>query len=157
MQIHSIHPFVFNSSVSWPCYVQTLFSLKVSTHLVSEQALSCTLLWHWLAISLPASVCGTCCKRWVVWKGYCYLMMISHVLGQSRLRWKSQRIKIQRLGYIFYRFLNPYPRVCFLFGNHKHLAKVSRLLVRRYFLRFLKSIGWYGYFVVLNVFHQCFV
>ncbi len=50
----------------------------------------------------------------------------------------------------------------FLFGNHKHSAKVSRLLVSLFFsLRFLKSIGWYGFsygfLVVLDVFHQCFV
>jgi hypothetical protein len=46
----------------------------------------------------------------------------------------------------------------FLFGNHKHLATVSRLLVCGFFfLRFLKSIGSYrfsyGFLVVLNVFH----
>jgi hypothetical protein len=54
--------------------------------------------------------------------------------------------QIQTLGYGF------------LIGNHKHLAKVSRLVVR---LRFLRSIGWngltYGFLVVFNVFHQCFV
>jgi hypothetical protein len=43
----------------------------------------------------------------------------------------------------------------FLFGNHKHLAKVSRLPVRRFLLDILKSIGWYGFsygffFVVLT-------
>ncbi len=31
------------------------------------------------------------------------------------------------------------------FGNHKHLAKVWRLLVRGFFFRFSKSIVWYGF------------
>jgi hypothetical protein len=65
-------------------------------------------------------------------------------------RRKSQRIKIHRLGYRF---------SLDLYGNYKHLAKVSRLLVCGFFL--FKSIGWYGFsygiLVVLNVYqyHQC--
>ncbi len=50
------------------------------------------------------------------------------------LRWKSQWIKIHRL---VYKFLNPYPigygflsrSPSFLFGNHKHLTIVFRILV----------------------------
>jgi hypothetical protein len=54
---------------------------------------------------------------------------------------------------------NPYG---FVFENHKHLAIVSRLFGSQiFFLRFLKSIGWYGFslgfLVVLNLVHQCFV
>ncbi len=50
----------------------------------------------------------------------------------------------------------------FLFGNHKHLAKsLDTFGSQIFFLRFLKSIGWwgfsYGFLVVLNFFHQCFV
>jgi hypothetical protein len=47
-------------------------------------------------------------------------------------------------------------------GNHKNLAKVSKLLVRGFFFpEILKSTGWwygfsYGFFIVLNLFHQCF-
>jgi hypothetical protein len=41
-------------------------------------------------------------------------------------RWKSQRVKIHRLGY---RFLNPCSRVWFSFWNHKPWAKVSIFLV----------------------------
>jgi hypothetical protein len=43
------------------------------------------------------------------------------------------RFKIHTLGYGF------------PFRNHKHLAKVSGLLVPVFFLRFLKSIGWSGF------------
>jgi hypothetical protein len=55
-------------------------------------------------------------------------------------RWKSQGIKIHMLGYRFLRFLNPYG---FLYGNHKHLAKFSDFWFTDFFLKFLKSIGWY--------------
>jgi hypothetical protein len=48
----------------------------------------------------------------------------------SILRWKSQRIKIQRLGYRFsIDFFIHTLGYDFLFANHKHLAKVLRLLV----------------------------
>jgi hypothetical protein len=77
------------------------------------------------------------------------------------LRWKSQRMKIHRLGLDFCRFLNPYPRVSF-FGYLSHLVKASRPLVYRFFfLRLFKFIGWYGFssgfLVALFVFHQYFV
>ncbi len=45
------------------------------------------------------------------------------------------------------------------FGIHEDLAKVSRLLVRGFFLG-VKKIGWYGFsyafLVVLNRFHKFF-
>ncbi len=81
-----------------------------------------------------------------------------HCHLNGHLRWKSQRIQIHRLGYRF-------SKDClirtlgsgFLFGNHMHLAKSLRLLV----CGFLKSTGRYGFsygfLVVLNVFHQCFL
>ncbi len=57
---------------------------------------------------------------------------------------------------IFYSFLNPHTSLwIFFIGNYK--AKVSSLLVCGFFffLRFLKSIGWYGFpmdfLVVLNL------
>jgi hypothetical protein len=60
-----------------------------------------------------------------------------------------------------YRCLNPYSGYGFLFGNHKHLAKVSRLLVCGIFLKILKIDRpvwiFHGFLVVLNVFHQSFV
>ncbi len=47
------------------------------------------------------------------------------------LRWKSQRIKIHRLQIsVHFKFI---PQGMVFFGNHKHLAKVSRLLVYRFF------------------------
>ncbi len=47
-------------------------------------------------------------------------------------RWKSQRIKSHKLGYRF--SIDFYIlREWFSFGNHIHLAKVSRLLVRGFF------------------------
>jgi hypothetical protein len=76
------------------------------------------------------------------------------------LRWKSQRRKIHMPAN---RFFNPYPRVWILFGNHKVVAKVSRLLVRGFFFFiFLKSKGWYGFSygflaVLKLLFHQCFI
>ncbi len=79
----------------------------------------------------------------------------------QNLRWKSQRIKFHRLGYRFsVDLLIHTVGYSFLFGNQKHLAKVSGLLVCGFFLDILKSIGWYGFsygfLVVLIVFHQCF-
>jgi hypothetical protein len=67
-------------------------------------------------------------------------------------RWKSQRIKIHRLGHRFpIDFKIHTLGYSFLLWIHKHLAKVSRLLVRRFlFLKFLRFIGWcrfsYGFF-----------
>jgi hypothetical protein len=52
---------------------------------------------------------------------------------------------------------------CFKTNSEKtDLAKASTLSVHGlFFLRFLKSIGWfgfsYGFLVVLNLFHQCFI
>jgi hypothetical protein len=49
------------------------------------------------------------------------------------LRWKSQTIKIHRLGYRF-SILNPYARVWFSFWKSQTFGKkVSRLLVCRFF------------------------
>jgi hypothetical protein len=57
--------------------------------------------------------------------------------------------KIHTLGYDF------------LCRNHKHLAKVSRLLFEDFFLEIFKihRLIWisYGFLVVLMVFLQCFV
>jgi hypothetical protein len=67
-------------------------------------------------------------------------------------RWKSQKNKIHRLAFrvsihfsllgLAYDFSPQSPR--FPFGNHKHLTKVSRPLVRDQ--EFLKSIGRSGFY-----------
>jgi hypothetical protein len=62
----------------------------------------------------------------------------------------------------FYRYLNPYPMLWFAFWKLQTFGKsLETLCSWILFLRFLKSLGWYeffyGYLVVLNVFHQCFV
>jgi hypothetical protein len=65
---------------------------------------------------------------------------------------KSQRIKIHRLGYRFsIHFLIHTLGYDFLFRNHKHFAKVLRLLVRGFF----KSMGWYRFFYGFWIF-GCF-
>jgi hypothetical protein len=68
--------------------------------------------------------------------------------------------KIHGLGYGFsIDFKTHTLGYCFLFVNHTHLAKVSKLLSSRIIsLRFFKSIVWYGFFLLffgfLNIFHQ---
>ncbi len=47
--------------------------------------------------------------------------------------WKSQRKK--SIDFL-HRFINPYPSLRIFCVNHKDLAKVSRLLIPRFFLRF---------------------
>ncbi len=82
---------------------------------------------------------------------------------QWNQRWKSQRIKnTQARLQIFYRFLNPKPRVRFSFWKSQTFAKsIVTFGFADFLLEFWKSIGWYGFseglLVVLNVFHQCFV
>ncbi len=84
--------------------------------------------------------------NWVRNKGY----------TQREQRWKSQRIKNHRLGYRFsYRISNPYPGVLLSFWNWQ---KSRGFWFADFFLKLLKSIGWYGFsygfLVVLNLFHQ---
>jgi hypothetical protein len=74
------------------------------------------------------------------------------------LRWKSQRIKILQ---IFYRLLNSYPSLWIFYWKSQRFDKSLETFGSQiFFLRFLKSIGWYGFsygfFVVLNLFHLFF-
>jgi hypothetical protein len=70
------------------------------------------------------------------------------------LRWKPQRIKIHRLGYrFFFDFL--IHALWVLFWKSQTFGKsLETFGLQIFFLRFFKSIGWYGFWVVLNLFHQ---
>jgi hypothetical protein len=62
----------------------------------------------------------------------------------------------------FYRFLNPYPSLwIFLCKSQRFSESLETFGSRVFFLRFFKSIGWYGFsygfLTVLNLFHQCFI
>jgi hypothetical protein len=71
----------------------------------------------------------------------------------SEQRWKSHRTKIHRHGYQFSIDFLIHTLGYGFFGNHKHLAKVSRLLVPK----FLKFIGLYGFFYGFYLFLMCFI
>ncbi len=83
--------------------------------------------------------------------GKAYIQLFGQEPSEIKIHWLgygfSIDFKIHTLGYGF------------LFGNHKHLTEVSRLLVRGLFSWDLKNLllVWvsYEFLVVLTVFHQC--
>jgi hypothetical protein len=73
-------------------------------------------------------------------------------------RWKSQRIKIHIFldsAIDFLEIFKSIPRVWFSSGNHKHLAKVSRLLVHGFFLDLFKIHTLVWIFLWIFVFFVC--
>ncbi len=94
-------------------------------------------------------------------------VFLSAARGSHSARFPEMEfIKKHRLGY---RFLDPYPRVWFSFPQSQLSFWKSQTFEKSlqtfglvwFFLRFFKSICWYGFFygffVVLYLFHQCFI
>jgi hypothetical protein len=78
-------------------------------------------------------------------------------LFEWKTKWTEMEItqnkKIHRHGYKFSIDFLIHTLGYGFFGNHKHLAKVSRLLVPQ----FLKFIGLYGFFYGFFLFLMCFI
>ncbi len=57
-------------------------------------------------------------------------------------RWKSQRIKIYRLGYVILEITNIW-------------QKSQDFWFAAFFIRFIKSLGWYGFFLWIFGYFEC--